>query len=102
MELGATLNKRYQLTAELGKGAMGVVYRATDTQTGQEVAVKVIARELAVDAQMLERFRREGEALRQLRHPNIVGFVDMFAYGDQHVIVMEYMPGGNLHQLIRQ
>jgi hypothetical protein len=100
--LGQTLDSRYTITARLGKGAMGAVYRALDKQTEQEVAVKVIARELALDVAMLERFRREGEALRQLRHPNIVGFVDMFEFEEQHVIVMEYVPGGNLHQLLKQ
>jgi photosystem II stability/assembly factor-like uncharacterized protein len=102
MNIGDTLNGRYTLTAQLGKGAMGVVFKATDTQTGQTVAVKVIARELALDAEMLERFRREGEALRQLRHPNIVGFVDMFVHDSQHVIVMEYAPGGNLRDLLKR
>jgi serine/threonine protein kinase len=99
MEIGQTLNQRYTLTARLGRGAMGIVYRATDLQTGQEVAVKVIARELALDEDLLERFRREGEALRHRRHPNIVGFVDMFSLDQQHVIVMEYVPGGSLQAL---
>lgn len=67
--IGQTLADRYYITARLGKGAMGVVYRATDARTGQDVAVKVIARELAADPDMLERFKREGEALQQLRPP---------------------------------
>ena len=102
MQIGQTLNQRYTLTAAIGRGAMGTVYRATDAQTGQDVAVKVIARELALDKDMLERFRREGEALRQLRHPNIVGFVDMFVHEEQHLIVMEYVPGGSLHDLLKR
>jgi branched-chain amino acid transport system substrate-binding protein len=102
MEIGQTLNQRYTLTAAIGKGAMGTVYRATDAQTGQDVAIKVIARDLALDRDMLERFRREGEALRQLRHPNIVSFVDMFAHEGQQLIVMEYVPGGSLHDALRQ
>ncbi len=101
MEIGQTLNQRYTLTARLGKGAMGIVYRASDAQTGQDVAVKVITGELELDDALLERFRREGEALRQLRHPNIVGFVDTFEYENQHVIVMEYVPGGSLHGLLK-
>jgi serine/threonine protein kinase len=102
MEIGNVLHDRYTLTARLGKGAMGMVYRADDKQTGQAVAVKVIARDLAFEPDMLERFRREGEALRQLRHPNIVGFVDMFQHEEQQVIIMEYVPGGSLFQLIKQ
>ncbi len=102
MDIGQVLNARYTVTTLLGQGAMGTVYRATDAQTGQEVAVKVIARDLSLDPEMLERFRREGAALRQLRHPNIVGFVEAFQHAGQHVIVMEYMPGGSLAELIRQ
>src|SRR5574337_433203 len=100
--IGQTLINRYAINKRLGKGAMGTVYRATDAQTGQDVAVKLIARELAVDPDMLERFRREGEALRQLRHPNIVGFVDAFQYDEHYAIVLEYVSGGSLHDLIRQ
>jgi serine/threonine protein kinase len=102
MDIGSVLHNRYTLTAKLGKGAMGTVYRADDKQTGQTVAVKIIARDLAFEPDMFARFRREGEALRQLRHPNIVGFVDMFEHDEQHVIVMEYVPGGNLHDLIQR
>ena len=58
--IGQTLNNRYTVTARVGKGAMGTVYRAADSQTGEEVALKVIARDLAFDAEMLERFKREG------------------------------------------
>ncbi len=100
--IGQTLRNRYTITAQLGKGAMGVVYRATDSQTGQAVAIKVIARELAFNDAMLERFKREGEALYQLRHPNIVGFVDAFQHNDQYVIVMEYVPGGSLNDHLKR
>jgi serine/threonine protein kinase len=100
--LGQILNNRYKVTDLLGEGAMGEVYRASDLQTGQAVAIKVITQKLALDSDFVERFRREGEALRQLRHANIVAFVEMFRYGQQHVIVMEYVDGGSLHKLIRQ
>jgi serine/threonine-protein kinase len=100
--INQTLNNRYKVLAQLGKGAMGKVYRAHDRQTKQDVALKVIAHDLAPDREMLERFRREGSALRQLRHANIVAFVDMFVHQGQQVIVMEYMPGGSLHTLIRR
>ncbi len=100
--LGQTLNQRYTIVARLGKGAMGEVYRATDAQTGQDVAVKIITRDLALDPEMLERFRREGEALRQLRHANIVALVDTFAHAGQQVIVMEYIAGGSLHARIQR
>jgi eukaryotic-like serine/threonine-protein kinase len=100
--LNQTLKNRYTVTAQLGRGAMGLVYRATDSQTKQDVAVKVIAREVALEPDLLARFRREGEALRQLRHRNIVAFGEMFDHQGQWVIVMEYVPGGSLHALIQQ
>jgi len=98
--IGQTLNDRYKVTGELGKGAMGIVYRAQDLQTGKDVAVKLISGDLAIQPDMLERFKREGEALRQLKHPNIVEFIDAFQYGDHYVIVMEHVSGGSLHDLI--
>jgi serine/threonine protein kinase len=76
MDIGSVLNARYTITATLGKGGMGTVYRAQDAQTGQVVALKVLSGELSFAPDMIERFRREGEALRQLRHPNIVGLYE--------------------------
>jgi serine/threonine protein kinase len=99
--IGQKLNNRYTITARLGRGAMGTVYRATDTQSGRDVAVKVISSELAVDPDMLERFKREGKALSKLKHPNIVGFVDAFQHDEQYLIVMEYVSGGSLYELIK-
>ena len=58
--LGATLAIRNEITGHIGQGAMGDVYQANDTQTGETVAVKVLARQLSLDENMLERFRREG------------------------------------------
>jgi len=57
--IGQTLNNRYTITARLGKGAMGTVYRATDTQSGRDVALKVIPPELVVESEMLESLERE-------------------------------------------
>ncbi len=100
--IGQTLNNRYIISTRLGKGAMGSVYRATDTQTGRQVAIKVISSQLAIEPEMLGRFKREGEALRQLKHPNIVEFIDTFEYDEQYVIVMEYVSGGSLFDVQQQ
>lgn len=100
--IGQTLNDRFEIIARLGKGAMGEVFRATDRQTGETVAVKVLSGDLAMEPDMIERFRREGEALRQLRHPNIVGLVDTFMHAGGQVIVMDFVPGGSLHDLLRR
>lgn len=96
-----TLNNRYRINSLLGEGGMGEVYLATDKSTGQQVAVKVLARSLSTNPDSLERFRREAETLRQLDHPNIVKFVDAFDHEGQYVIVMEYVSGGSLHDLLK-
>jgi eukaryotic-like serine/threonine-protein kinase len=102
MQIGDRLNQRYTLTARLGSGAMGDVFQATDATTGQPVALKILDRKLTLDPDMVERFKREGEALRQLRHRHIVAFIDTFQHDGQQVIVMECVSGGSLHQLIKR
>jgi len=91
----------------LGRGSMGEVYRATDTHTGETVAVKALdPRVVARDPGILERFAREGEALRQLDHPNIVRMVAAVEEEDAttgvvgHYLVMEYVAGGSLQDLL--
>jgi len=91
----------------LGRGSMGEVYRATDTHTGGTVAIKALdPRVVARDPGILERFVREGEALRQLDHPNIVRMVAAVEEEDAttgvvaHYLVMEYVAGGSLQDLM--
>jgi predicted Ser/Thr protein kinase len=85
----------------LGGGEMGHVYRGTDTQTGQAVAIKVLKPEiLASQPDIVARFIREGESLRQLNHPNIVQMVDAIEENGQHYIIMEYVAGGSLRDLL--
>lgn len=85
----------------LGRGGMGVVYRATDTQSGETVAVKTLNAEvLSHEPNILERFRREGESLRQLNHPNIVKFITAVESYGQHYLIMEYVDGGSLQDLL--
>lgn len=99
--IGQTIRGRYEVTAVLGKGAMGTVYRATDVEAGREVSVKVLGDELGPGTEGLARFRHEVEALQRLDHPNIVGFVEAFEDQGRYVIVMEYVSGGNLLDLIK-
>ncbi|TEU18704.1 MAG: hypothetical protein E3J21_05315 [Anaerolineales bacterium] len=85
----------------LGRGGMGDVYRATDTQTGEPVAVKALSPGVvARDPDIVERFVREGQALRQLNHPNIVSMVAAVEEEGQHYLVMEYVGGGSLRDLL--
>jgi serine/threonine protein kinase/tetratricopeptide (TPR) repeat protein len=97
------LKDRYELQEPVGSGAMGDVFRALDMQTNQWVAVKALKSEiLAHGPDMLTRFIREGEALRQLNHPNIVKLLDTVQQEGTHYLVMEYVPGGDLRQLVTE
>ncbi len=98
---GALIKGRYQLGHVIGGGGMGTVYIGTDLLTGETVAIKQLRSELSGNMpQMVERFLREGEALRWLNHPNIVKVLATSDEGDQHFIVMEYVSGGSLADLL--
>jgi serine/threonine protein kinase len=82
----------------LGQGGMGAVYRATDTQSGALVAIKALRPEVCDNPDLVRRFEREGEALRQLDHPNIVKMLAAVQADGQHYLVMEYVQGGSLQE----
>lgn len=96
----AIIANRYQIEHELGTGGMGTVYRGVDIQLNQTVAIKQLKAELA-RPDLIERFQREGEALRDLNHPNIVKMLDMVEQDGLHYLVMEYVAGGDLQQLLK-
>lgn len=91
---------RYQIEEQIGAGGMGVVYRAIDIRTQQPVAVKAL-NAARIDTEQVERFRREGEALRDLNHPNITRLLDTIVDENQHYLVMEYISGGDLNRLLQ-
>lgn len=93
--------KRYQINGELGAGGMGTVYLGEDTQTNLPVAIKQLKPELLTE-NLLERFQREGQALRDLNHPNMVKMLDAVEENGHHYLIMEYVSGGDLKQLIEQ
>ena len=88
----------YRLGTKLGQGAMGEVYRATDTKLGRDVAIKLIAPALAEDSTRLANFTREAKVLASLNHPNIAAI-----YGvEDHALVMELVEGPTLADRIKQ
>ena len=91
------IGQRYQILEQIGVGGMGAVFQATDLESEQTVAVKHLKPELA-NTEVLERFRREGEALRVLDHPNIVKFYNTIEENGENYLVMEYCPEGDLRQ----
>jgi beta-lactam-binding protein with PASTA domain/predicted Ser/Thr protein kinase len=93
---------RYELQAVLGQGGMARVFRGTDRVLNRTVAIKVLSPQFADDDQFVARFRREAQAAAGLNHPNIVSVYDTGSQGDVHFIVMEYVEGRTLRDLIRQ
>ena len=96
------LNGRYEIEELLGQGGMARVFRGTDGVLGRNVAVKVLSPQYAGDDQFVARFRREAQAAAGLNHPNIVSVYDTGSQGDVHYIVMEYVEGRTLRDVIRQ
>ena len=93
---------RYMILKHIGKGGMADVYCAYDTILKREVAIKVLKEELSNDPVSLERFRREANASTCLSHSNIVDIYDVGDDGDKHFIVMEYIKGQTLKDLIKK
>ncbi|HEX3053247.1 MAG TPA: protein kinase [Aggregatilineaceae bacterium] len=100
---GALLHHRFKLGGQLGYGDMSEVFRGTDLHTHQLVAIKVLKSEnVSPDLHIIDRFNREVEALRQIDHPNIVKIVTSFVEQERHYLVMEYLGGGSLADLLDQ
>ncbi|HYH28741.1 MAG TPA: Stk1 family PASTA domain-containing Ser/Thr kinase [Actinomycetota bacterium] len=93
---------RYEIGSAVGQGGMAKVFRATDEVLGRTVAVKVLAPEFARDQQFVERFRREAQAAAALNHPNIVSVFDTGSENGVHFIVMEYLEGRTLREVLSQ
>lgn len=84
----------YTLLRQIGQGGMASVYLAEQQSLGREVALKVLAPQLAQDADARERFLREARTAAKLHHPHIVPIYDVGTHGDLAYIAMEYEPGG--------
>ncbi len=99
---GRIIAQRYQILDTIGKGGMAIVYRAIDTRTGHSVAIKVLRPEFNQDEEFLNRFQREAEAASKVSHHNIVNLLDVGMDGDSRYLVMEYVQGKTLKEVIRQ
>jgi len=85
-----------EITALLGKGGMGEVYRARDTKLKREVAIKILPDEFARDPDRVSRFQREAEVLASLNHPNIAAIYDLQEANDSRFLVLELVEGDTL------
>ncbi len=100
--IGRILAGRYQLKEQIGVGGMAIVYRATDLNTGHDVAVKLLRPDFAHDSDYVTRFQREAEAASKMTHHNIVNLTDVGLDGENRFLVMEYVQGKTLKQLIQE
>ena len=100
LQPGARLGA-YELISLLGKGGMGEVYRAYDSRLGRNVAIKVLAGQLAGDPNFQDRFEREARTLSRLVHPNICTVHDVGSDADTRYLVMEYLEGSTLARALK-
>jgi serine/threonine protein kinase len=92
----------YEITALLGKGGMGEVYRARDAKLKRDVAIKILPDEFSRDADRVSRFQREAEALAALNHPNIGGIYDLQHSGTTRFLVLELVEGDALADILKR
>jgi len=92
----------FEILEEIGRGGMGIVYRAKKRDDGQIVAVKVIRKDRLQHEEAVKRFRREAQAAARLSHPNIVTVFDSDQTGDTHYLVMEFVAGITLERHVEQ
>ncbi len=104
--VGRTLDNKYKIESELGRGGMGTVYMATHIGTERPVAVKIIAPQFMEREEFVERFRREARAAGRLRHPNVVNVTDFglsdTGFGRVAYLVMEYLDGCTLGEILEE
>ncbi len=100
--MNTLLGGRYELGALIGRGGMAQVYRANDTVLNRQVAVKVLSSNFSSDPEFVARFRREAQAAARLSHPNVVSVFDTGSDDGTHYIVMEYVEGRTLADVLAQ
>jgi len=101
LELEGEPLRGYRLLEEIGEGAFGVVYRATQPQIGREVAIKAVPPEIANHPDFVRRFEREAQIVARLEHPHIVPLYDYWREPDAAYLVMRFLRGGSIQDLLR-
>ncbi len=100
--IGRLIDGRYQVRSRIARGGMATVYLATDLRLERRVAVKVMHGHLADDAQFTQRFIQEARSAARLAHPNVVNVFDQGQDGDSVYLVMEFLPGITLRELLQE
>ena len=99
---GQKINERYEIVKSIGEGGMANVYLAKDIILERNVAVKVLRGDLSADEKFIRRFEREAQSVSNLSHKNIVEVYDVGVEENEHYIVMEYIEGKTLKQLLKK
>ncbi|MGQ9672749.1 MAG: protein kinase domain-containing protein [Candidatus Aminicenantales bacterium] len=99
---GSLFAGRYQIIEELGRGGMGKVYKALDTELNEKIALKLLKPEVSVDSEAIDRLRNELKTARQVSHKNICRMYHLTKEEGTYYITMEYVPGEDLKRLIRK
>ena len=99
---GQTLNQRYVISSRIARGGMAEIFLARDLELDMDVVLKVVPSSLADDARLIKHLRDEAKITIQLTHQNIVRIYSFDASGETKFIVMEYVHGKNLYQLVNE
>jgi serine/threonine protein kinase len=99
---GSLLAGRFEVQEEIGTGGMGTVYRVIDRKINEEMALKILKREIASKAAVIERFENELKLARKISHKNVCRLYDLHEEAGTLFITMEYVPGKDLDALIRR
>ena len=102
LQRGTILSNRYEIIERIGAGGMSIVYKAKCNKLQRYVAIKVLREEFASDEEFVSRFRVEAQSAASLSHPNIVSIYDVGYEDNTHYIVMEYIHGKTLKQMIEE
>ena len=100
--LPAQISDRYEILGEVGRGGMGIVYKARDRETGEIVALKVLKPEISADPAVMQRFKNELLLARKITHKNVCRLHEFNRVGDIAYITMEFVEGESLRAFLKK